>query len=57
MMPASLQIKALNQLHLNYMSVEKTRPMACEYIYWINMNADIEEAVSNCSTSLDFQAT
>ena len=42
---ASLQGKVLNQLHMIHMSIGKTRLLACELIYWINMNADIEDTV------------
>ena len=31
--------------------------MACESIYWTNINDDIEKTVTNCSTCLDFQQT
>ena len=40
---SSLQSKALNT------GIEKTRLMACESIYWVNMNAGIEETVKNFS--------
>ena len=40
--PAVLQDKALQQLHMNEMEIEKTRLIACEYIYWVNMNTDIK---------------
>ena len=52
--PAS-QDKVLKQLHLRHMSIVKTRLLACESIYWVNMNANIEETVTNCSIWLDFQ--
>ena len=40
--PASLQNLALNQLHLNHMGTEKTYLLACEFIYWVNINTNIE---------------
>ena len=40
------------QLYLNYIGVEKTRLLAHEYIYWINMNAEIEEMVKNTPPTL-----
>ena len=54
---AALQDKAVKQLLLNHMGIEMTRLLAYESIYWINMNADIEETVKNSITSLDFLAT
>ena len=54
---ASLQNKALNQMHLNHMGIEKTYLLVCQYINWINMKADIEETIKNCPTCLVFQAT
>ena len=49
--------KVLKQLHINHLVIEKTKTLACESIYWINMNADIEERVKNCPTYLNFQKT
>ena len=51
-----MQDKALKQMHLNHMDTKKTRLLACESMYWINMNTDAEETVRNCPTGLDFQA-
>ena len=56
-MPAVLQDKALKQLYMNHIGIRKTRLVARKSIFWINMNADIEETVKNCPTCLDFQAT
>ena len=28
-----------------------------EYIYWVNINADINNVIKSCSTCLEFQAT
>ena len=42
--PSQLQVQILRQLHTNYMGIEKT----CESIGWVNMNADIENAVKHC---------
>ena len=38
--PAAVQDKALKQLCVNLMGIEKTRLLAYEYIYWVNMNAN-----------------
>ena len=53
--PASLQGKALKQLHLNHVGIEKTRLLTYDSVYWINMNTNIEETVRNCPTHYDFQ--
>ena len=42
---AALQGKALKQLHLNHKGIEKTRLLAHEAIYWVNVNADTEKIV------------
>ena len=54
---SSVQGKVPNQLHINSMDIERTRLLAHESIYWINMNAAIEDIVTNCPTCLHFQAT
>ena len=56
-MYASLQDKALGQLHINNMGIEKTRMLTCELIYLNNINTDIAEVMKSSSTYLDFQAT
>ena len=35
----------LDQLHSNHMTIEKTRPLARELVYWLNMNADTDNTV------------
>ena len=42
----------IKQLHSNHMGIEKTRLLACESMHWVNMNADIENAVKHCPTCL-----
>ena len=39
------------------MGIEKASLLPCESIYWVNMNANIEEAIKKFSTCLEFQAT
>ena len=55
--PESLQNMPLEQLHASHMGIEKTKLLACESIYWTNINDDIEKHIKNCSTCLDFQQT
>ena len=54
--PASLQEKAPNQMHINHIGIEHIRLLACESIYWINMNTGKDETLKNYPTCLDFQA-
>ena len=37
------------------MGIEKMSILTHESIYWINMNTNIENAIKNCLTCLDFQ--
>ena len=36
--PASLQQRALTQLFVNYMGIEKIGLLVTEFIYWLNIN-------------------
>ena len=53
--PSQLQMQILRQLQRNHMGIEKTRLLVHESVYWVNMNADIENAVKQCSTHLEYQ--
>ena len=55
--PMFLQRGTFEQLHINYMDIEKTRLLAHESIYWVNINNVIENAIEDCLTRLAFQAT
>ena len=48
-------MQILSQLHSNQMGIEKMRLLTHECIYWVNMNADIENAVKHCLTCLKYQ--
>ena len=50
-------MQILRQLYSNHVGIEKTRLLACELVYWINMNADIENIFKDCSTCLKYQNT
>ena len=41
----SLQKKALNQLHFNNIDTEKMTLLAHAFIYWINLNVNIENTI------------
>ena len=52
-----LKAQALNQLHINHIGIEKTKFLACESVYWVNINDDIENFIKNCTTCLTLQQT
>ena len=52
--PSQLQMQTLNQLHSKHMGIEKRRLVVCKSIYWVNMNAYIENAVKQCLTYLEY---
>ena len=39
------------------MGIEKIRLLACEVVYWPNMNNNIKNTVKQCVTCLDYQNT
>ena len=42
--PTSLQQRRLEQLHINYMGIERAKLLAKESMYLVNINADIKTA-------------
>ena len=55
--PTSLQDRTRKQLPINHMGIEKTRMLACNSIYSMKMNANIEEVMTSCPIFLHYQAT
>ena len=55
--PALLQQRTLQQLHINHMGIEKTKLLARESIYCISINTNIENAIKRCTTYIEFQDT
>ena len=45
----------LQQLHSNHMGIEKIKLQVHELVYWLNMNADIENTFKQCVICLDYQ--
>ena len=43
--PDALQQQALKQLHINHMGIEKTKFLVHKSVYWIDVNADIENHI------------
>ena len=40
-----LQRQIIKQLHSNHMGIENTHLLTRESVYWINMNANIEQII------------
>ena len=55
--PDILKTQALDQLHVIHMGIEKTKLLACESIYWVNINGDIENYIKIFATCLTVQQT
>ncbi|XP_054281226.1 uncharacterized protein K02A2.6-like [Macrosteles quadrilineatus] len=46
--PSSLQKEVLKELHVGHLGMTKMKAMARSYLYWKNVDRDIEELVRNC---------
>ena len=55
--PVVLRQQVLDQLHLNLMSIEKTKVLMCKSIYWVSINTGIDKHIKSCNTCLEFQQT
>ena len=55
--PDSLKQQVLTQLHTNHMDIEKTKLLACESVFWHNINTNIEAYIKVFATGLEFQQT
>ena len=55
--PYSLRQQVLTQLHRSQMGIEKTKLLACDSVFWSNINTDIEGYIKHCATCLKFQQT
>ena len=53
----SLKQQVLAQLHTNHMGIEKTKLLACESVFWHNINANIKAYIKLCATCVEFQQT
>ena len=54
--PLVMQSEMIKKLHSSHQGVVKTKQRARSIIFWPGMNGQIEEAVSNCSTCMDFRS-
>ena len=48
--PPSLQEKVLQELHDTHPGISRMKALARSYVWWPNMDSDIELTVSSCST-------
>ena len=48
--PITLREKILNQLHASHMGIVKTKSLARSYVWWPNIDADVETACRSCET-------
>ena len=53
----ALQQQVLKQLHINHMGIKKTKFLVCKSVYWIGMNADIENHIKIVLHALIFWQT
>lgn len=47
--PVSLQMKILQQLHVAHPGIVRMKALARSYVYWPNIDKDITDFVNNCS--------
>ena len=47
-MPTSLQTCMLEELHFTHPGIVKLKLLACDYVWWHQIDQDIEELVSRC---------
>ena len=50
--PDELKQQAIEQFHMIHMGIKKTRLLAKESVYCINMNSNIESAIKHCTVCL-----
>jgi hypothetical protein len=53
--PKSAQTNILTQLHTAHLGQEKTKLLAREFVYWININKDIDRQIEQCQTCQYYQ--
>lgn len=46
--PTSLRIEVLNQLHQSHLDIEKNKRRARSLVYWPGINSDIENKITTC---------
>ena len=53
--PNSLRQQVLTHLHTSHMCIEKTKLLACDSVFWSNINVDIKGYIKPCVTCLESQ--
>ena len=53
--PELLKAQVPDQIHINHIRIEKEKLLACESLYWVNINDDIKNFIKSCTTCLTFQ--
>ena len=53
--PKSLRLQVLDQLHTNHMGIGKMKLLAHECVYWYSINLDIKKYIKQCATCLEFR--
>ena len=53
--PPSMRRHMLGLIHRSHLGIAKCKQRAREIMYWPSMNADIEDAIKNCSSCADVQ--
>ena len=48
LIPETLKQKYVNQIHEGHQGIEACRSRAREFVFWININSDLEELVEKC---------
>lgn len=54
--PTKLQSSVLQELHKSHLGIVKTKSLARSYVYWPNIDKDIEKLVKNCEPCQTSQA-
>ena len=49
LIPETMKQKYLRQIHQGHQGIEACRSRAREFVFWVNINKDIEELVQKCS--------
>lgn len=55
--PQKLRKLVLEELHLSHLGIVKTKTLARSYVWWPNIDSDIEQLVKNCLPCQELQAS
>lgn len=54
--PKALRTEVTSRIHSSHLGIEACLQKARDLVFWPSMNAEIKEAVTNCSICAEFQA-